>query len=76
MVTVAELIQALSAHDGTLPVVVRGYEYGVEELTPERVRHTTYLPGHWADDDGDSGYGGPHQHDEGNVPCLLIDRTS
>jgi len=62
-ITVRELIQELSKHDGDSPVVVEGYEWGYE--TPDGVEEIDLIDGQ--NDSGES-HGGPFDTVERKVP--------
>ena len=73
LITVRELIDALSDYDGHLPVYISGYEGGLEDLKLENIR--VVLVRRW---ENPSDYFGPHeQHDAGDelVKGLAIERS-
>lgn len=73
-VTVRELIEVLKQLPQDVRVMVRGYEWGAEDL--KRVRLTKVAPNGMGDTGGSYGYGGDWDYDEGDEEAVLMDRET
>jgi hypothetical protein len=65
MITVTQLIAMLSRFPGELPVVVRGYEAGADDISPPRLVNLDLAA-------NEEEYYGPHGIVDSGVPAVFI----
>ena len=65
--TVSELIECLKTHDQSARVVINGYEYGLKDLLPTKIKACKVVINYNVIN---SEYGGPHERIDFGLKCI------